>query len=159
MERWGGCSTERGRRVRPRFEKAPLLPTQSLDRSTHGGGPRTLAHGTLLPRSKVAGRPRVAMARRLREACRPGWTQCTWRVERQHAALVQQGDAGAALGFIEVRSRHQDRDARCQKLRQQLPEFATRNRINTGRGFVEQNHLRLVHQRAGQGEFLFHAAG
>ena len=81
------------------------------------------------------------------------------RVERQQPAFVQQRHARAALGLVEIRRRHQDRDALAQKLRQQLPELAARHRIDAGRRLVEQDDLRLVHQRAGQRQLLLHAAG
>src|SRR6185436_4226063 len=51
------------------------------------------------------------------------------------------------------------RDALREKLRQQLPEFAARYRIDAGGRLVEHDHRRLVHQRAGQRELLLHAAG
>ena len=80
-------------------------------------------------------------------------------VEREHLALVQQRDARAALGFVEVRRRHQDGDALREELRQQLPELAARHRVDAGRRLVEHDDLRLVDQRAGQRELLLHAAG
>jgi hypothetical protein len=33
------------------------------------------------------------------------------------------------------------------------------SRVHADRGLVEQQELRLAHQRAGEAEFLFHAAG
>ena len=65
----------------------------------------------------------------------------------------------AALGFVQVRRRHHDRQPCGQELRQQLPELAPRHRIDAGRRFVEQQQLRLVDQRAGERELLLHAAG
>ena len=58
-------------------------------------------------------------------------------VEREHAALVQQRDALAALGFVEVRRRQENRQALLEELRQQLPELAARHRIDAGRRLVE----------------------
>ena len=41
---------------------------------------------------------------------------------------------------------------------EQLPELAPRHRIDAGRRLVEQDHARLVDQRAGERELLLHAA-
>ena len=46
-----------------------------------------------------------------------------------------------------------------RKPRQQLPELAARDGIDAGRRLVEQDHIRLVHQGAGESELLLHAAG
>src|SRR5918995_6491539 len=80
-------------------------------------------------------------------------------VERQEAALVQQCDARAALGFIEIRGADEDGDPQLEELRQQLPELAARHRVDAGRGLVEQDDARLVNQGAGERELLLHAAG
>ena len=80
------------------------------------------------------------------------------RVEGEPLAVVQQGDAMAALGFVEVRRAHQNRDALLQELGEQFPELAARHRIDAGRRLVEQDHARLVDQRAGKRELLLHAA-
>ena len=65
------------------------------------------------------------------------------RVQREQPAFVQQRDARAALGLVEIRRRHQDRDALAQKLRQQLPELAPRHRIDARGRLVEQDDLRV----------------
>ena len=104
--------------------------------------------------------PRAARAPPLRTSVRRAPARSrAGLIERQHLAFVQQRDARAALGFVEVRRRHQDGDALGQKLRQQLPELAARHRIDAGGRLVEHDHLRLVDQRAGQRELLLHAAG
>ena len=80
-------------------------------------------------------------------------------VEREHLALVQQGNAVAALGFIQVRRGHQDGDALLQELREQLPELAPRHGIDAGGRLVEDDDVGLVDERAGQRQLLLHAAG
>src|SRR5688572_15939178 len=77
----------------------------------------------------------------------------------EDASLVKQGDVRAALCFVHVGRRHEDGDAVGEELREQLPEFAARHGVNTGRRLVEQNQLGLVHQRAGQRQLLLHATG
>ena len=57
------------------------------------------------------------------------------------APLGQQRDARAALGLVQVRRGHHDRDALREELRQQLPELAARHRIDAGRRLVEQDEL------------------
>ena len=46
-----------------------------------------------------------------------------------------------------------------QDFRQDQPEVAPRYRVDAGGGFVEDDQFRLVNQRAGERQFLFHAAG
>ena len=71
---------------------------------------------------------------------------------------MQQRHARAALGLVEIRRGHHDRDALAQELRQQLPELAARHRIDAGRRLVEQDERRLVDERAGERQLLLHAA-
>ena len=46
----------------------------------------------------------------------------------------------APLGFVQIRRRHHDRQALRQELGQQLPELATRHRIDARRRLVEHEH-------------------
>jgi hypothetical protein len=93
------------------------------------------------------------------DAAREAGAECARRVEREHAAFVQQRHARAALGLVEIGRADHDRDALVEELGQQLPELAARDRIDPGRGLVEQDEPRFVHERAGERELLFHAAG
>ena len=79
------------------------------------------------------------------------------RVERQQVPLVQQRDArarsasseyGVAITIV--------RPAR-EELGKQLPELAPRHRGRPGRGPVEQQDARLVHERARERQLLLHA--
>ena len=79
-------------------------------------------------------------------------------VEREQVALVQERDARAALGLVQIGRRHQDREAATEELGEQLPELAPRHGIDAGRRLVEQEDPRLVHERAGERELLLHAA-
>ena len=85
--------------------------------------------------------------------------QAAGRVEREEPPFVQQRDARAPLRFVEIRRRHQNRDALREKLGQQLPELAARHRIDAGRRLVEQDDPGLVHERACERQLLFHPAG
>ncbi len=40
-----------------------------------------------------------------------------------------------------------------------LPQFTAGNRVHADAGFIQQQHLRFAHQRAGQPQFLLHPAG
>ena len=71
---------------------------------------------------------------------------------------MEKRDARTPLGFVEVGSRHQDGDALREKLRQELPEFAARDGVHSGRRLVEHDDLGFVHQRAGERKLLLHAA-
>ena len=86
-----------------------------------------------------------------------GRPQGVRRVDREQLSLVEQRDPRAALRLVQIRRRHDDRDALSEKLGKQLPELAARDRIHTGRRFVEQDQRRLMDQRAGQRELLLHA--
>ncbi len=79
-------------------------------------------------------------------------------VEREQPAVVQQRHPAAALGLVQVRRRHQDRDPLREKLREEHPELAARHRIDAGRRLVEHDQVRLVDERAGQRQLLLHAA-
>ena len=63
------------------------------------------------------------------------------RAQRDQLALVQDGEAVAALGFFHQVSGHNDRDALliAQNL-QVLPEIAAGARIEPGRRLVQQQH-------------------
>ena len=71
---------------------------------------------------------------------------------------MHQRDAMAALGFIQIGSGQQDRQPLGGQVRERVPEFAARNRIDARGRLVEQQHPRLRHQRAGQRQLLLHAA-
>ena len=55
-------------------------------------------------------------------------------------ALVHEGDAIAALGFVQVRRGDEDGEAVGREMRQGVPELAARDRIDAGGGLVEQQH-------------------
>ena len=80
------------------------------------------------------------------------------RVAVQHAAAVQQSQAVAALGLVEIGGRDQDGHALVAQAIEDAPEIAARHRIDAGRRLVEQQDLRRVNQRAGEAELLLHAA-
>ena len=92
------------------------------------------------------------------ERARQRQTEHAGAIAREKPSVVQQGDARATLRLVEVRRRHDNRDALRQKLRQQLPELAARDRIHACRRLVEHDERRLVNQRASEGELLLHAA-
>ena len=87
-----------------------------------------------------------------------GRAQIGGSVERDEPAFVEQRHTRAALGLVEIRRRHQNRDSLREKFGEQLPELAPRHGIDAGRRLVEQNDSRLVHQRACERQLLFHPA-
>ncbi len=58
-------------------------------------------------------------------------------------AQMHEGDAVAALGFVEIRRGNNDGEPFCRKMGERVPELAARNRIDAGGGLVEQEHARL----------------
>ena len=85
-------------------------------------------------------------------------TQLRRRAELLNFAQMHERHAVAALGFVQVRRGDQDRQSVRRQVREHIPEFAARDRIDAGGGLVEQQHARLGHQRAHQRQLLFHAA-
>ncbi len=82
------------------------------------------------------------------------------RSAREQLALAQHKDPIAALGFVEIGRAHQDGKALlADQARDDLPQFAARQRIDADRRLVKQQHLGRADQRAGKTEFLLHAAG
>src|SRR5215471_14051792 len=71
---------------------------------------------------------------------------------------MHEGDTMAALGLVEIRRRHEHGEALGRELREHVPEFAARYRIDASRRFVEQQNARLRYERTCQCELLLHAA-
>ena len=86
--------------------------------------------------------------------------QLAGRSRGNHAAVVHDGEAAAqALSLIhEVRGEKYGFALRDQ-LPQALPDQVPRLRIETCRGFVEKNQVRIVDQRARQRQASFHSTG
>src|SRR5215831_10580261 len=80
-------------------------------------------------------------------------------VAEQQLPAMHQCYAMAALGFIEIGSRSENRDAFGKQFVENPPEISPGDWIDTGGRFIQQNHLRPVNQCADQAEFLFHATG
>ena len=80
------------------------------------------------------------------------------RADLVNFASVHQRHAMAAFGFVEVGRGDQNRQAVGRQVRERIPEFAARHRIDAGRRLVEQQHPRLGHERTRQSELLLHAA-
>ena len=72
---------------------------------------------------------------------------------------MQQRDAMAALGFVEISGRCENRHAFRGQLVKDAPEVAARNRIDAGGRLIQQDHLGPMNERADQAELLLHAAG
>ena len=65
----------------------------------------------------------------------------------------------AALRFIHVMSRDEKGHAFTGELEQQIPEFASRDRIDACSWLIEKEHRRFMHERASHGQTLPPAAG
>ena len=78
-----------------------------------------------------------------------------WRSERDHVALVDDGDAVAEpLGLVHVMRREQHRPAARAEPEDDVPELPPRLRVQARGGLVEEEHVRIADQRAGDGEAL-----
>ena len=71
---------------------------------------------------------------------------------------MQKTDLGAALGFIHVMRRDENRDAVVAQLVEQIPHLLPVHRIEPGGGFIEKKQRRFVDQRAPEREQLPHPA-
>ena len=80
------------------------------------------------------------------------------RADLLDRAGMHQRHAVAAFRLVEIRRGHQNRQAVGRQMRERIPEFTPRDRIDAGRRLVEQQHLRLRNQRARERELLLHAA-
>ncbi len=82
------------------------------------------------------------------------------RALREHPAPIQHDDMVAGVRLIEIGGADDDRQALvAHEAVDDLPELATRQRVDAGGGLVEQEQRRRRDQGAGQAELLFHAAG
>ncbi len=103
--------------------------------------------------------PFVAHAAQSIAAPRHASGQFARRAVELHATVFQQQHGVATFGLVEVRRRPDDRHAfACQRLHHGQ-QFAPTDRIDANTRLIEQQHVRLRHQRACESELLFHATG
>ena len=81
------------------------------------------------------------------------------RADRRERAGVDQRDAVAALGFVQIVGGDQHGDARLREHVDQAPELAPRQRIDAAGRLVEEQDRRLVEDRAAERQPLPPAAG
>ena len=72
---------------------------------------------------------------------------------------MDQGQAIAALGLVEIGRGDEDRHLFPQKLIEDPPEVAARDGIDAVGRLVQKEHPRRMHQRAGQAKLLLHSTG
>src|SRR5512133_2990349 len=65
----------------------------------------------------------------------------------------------AALGFIHVVSRHEQRHAFAGELEKQIPQLTPGDWIDAGGRLIEEEHARPVHERTSHGQTLTPATG
>ena len=76
----------------------------------------------------------------------------------EHPAAEDERQPMAALGLVHVVGGHHDGRALGGDRVDPLPELAPADRVDAGRGLVEEQQRRLVDGRAGQGQPLLPAA-
>ena len=79
------------------------------------------------------------------------------RVDGDAPAAIDQRHPVAVFRFVHEMGRHHDGDAARHHRVDEAPELAAGQRVDAGGRFVEKQHRRLVHDRAGQGEPLLEA--
>src|SRR5262249_53493708 len=79
--------------------------------------------------------------------------------EHDQYRQVNVADMIAALGFIHVMSCDEQRHALTSELKKQVPQLASRDRIDAGSWLIEEEHSGPVHQGASHGKTLPPAAG
>ncbi len=82
------------------------------------------------------------------------------RTGREDLSIVHGHEVIETLGFFHVRrgDDHAHADASRADAIDQLPELSPRQRIDTGGGFIENEKIRIVNERAAEAELLPHAA-
>ena len=89
-----------------------------------------------------------------------GSNQFARRAERDGFAVIHDGHTVAEpFGFIHVVGGEQDGAAGAAEFLDEVPELAAGLGIEAGGGFIEEDHLRIPHQGAGEREALLLAAG
>ena len=109
--------------------------------------------------SRAARAARASAARTSSSAAAEGRGEGARRVEGEQPAVVEEGEAVEALGLVEVGGGDDGGDAAADHLVHDPPEVAARDRVDAEGRLVEQQHARLVDERAGEAELLLHAAG
>src|SRR5256886_6355817 len=85
--------------------------------------------------------------------------EVVWRAERDHAALVDDGDAVAELVCLEqVVRREDDRRAVFMELANDAAQLTRSDRVEADRRLVEEEDARPMQQRSGEMQPLLHAA-
>ena len=77
----------------------------------------------------------------------------------EHAAAIEDEEAGGPLGLVEVRRRHDDRGAGRGRLGHQAPQVDAADGIDARARLVEHEQRRLVQHRHAEAELAPHAAG
>jgi hypothetical protein len=75
----------------------------------------------------------------------------------QESATIEQEEAVAPLGLVEIGGAPDDGDARARHRPYDAPQFAPGRRVDAGARFVEQQQLRPRQQGTGEPELLLHA--
>ena len=105
------------------------------------------------PRRHTGGR------RRRKSAAGRELAHCLRRTLRQHLTLMQHDRATRALGLIQITRGEQHGEALVvHQVPHDGPQLTARERIDSDRRLIEQQQLGLAYQRAGEAEFLLHAA-
>ena len=81
-----------------------------------------------------------------------------WRTDSLHLSVVEKRHALATSHLVEIGCRSDDGDVALFQHSEHFPEFLAADGIDARRGFVEEEHTRLMHQRTTQCQFLFHTA-
>src|SRR5262249_42622674 len=73
---------------------------------------------------------------------------------------MKDDDMATSFGLVQIGRAQQDREPFIlDKMKNDVPELAPRQRINADRRLVEQYELGRAHESAGEAELLLHAAG
>ncbi len=102
--------------------------------------------------------PRGAPLRR-RCACPRRGVQDGRVRERARVAILEQDDAGGALGLVEVGGGHENRGPGRGRPGDEPPQVGAAHGVDAGRRLVEHEQVGLVEHGEREGELLAHAAG
>ena len=80
------------------------------------------------------------------------------RVEAPYVSMVEKSHAVAAAYLVEIGRGSHDGDASLAKRTEHVPQLFTAHGVDTGGGFVEEEHAGLMHQGTREGELLLHSS-
>src|SRR5882724_4386835 len=81
------------------------------------------------------------------------------RVDGKDLSVLDEGDAFTEVGLVHIGRGDQDGDTLLLQPLQHIPELLAGYGVDARGGLIQEQHFRLMHQGAAEGELLFHPPG